>query len=78
LLDRALTYAGWYAVRFAPYSDDDANLYAWCVATLRRVGRELGCDEGWVDARASPVVQSGACPYHTPAVAASERAEGGA
>jgi aminoglycoside phosphotransferase (APT) family kinase protein len=31
------TYSGWYAIRFSPYRDDDANLYAWCVRTLRRI-----------------------------------------
>jgi aminoglycoside phosphotransferase (APT) family kinase protein len=28
-------YRAWYAIRFAPYRDDDANLYAWCVSSLR-------------------------------------------
>jgi hypothetical protein len=41
-LDRVTTYAGWYAIRFSPYRDDDSNLYAWCVHTLDRVANELG------------------------------------
>lgn len=36
------TYRGWYAIRFSPYRDDDANLYAWCVASLNEVGVEMG------------------------------------
>jgi aminoglycoside phosphotransferase (APT) family kinase protein len=28
-------YRAWYAVRFSPYRDDDENLYAWCVRSLR-------------------------------------------
>jgi aminoglycoside phosphotransferase (APT) family kinase protein len=37
--DEALaTYRGWYAVRFSPYRDDDANLYRWCVGALRGLG----------------------------------------
>lgn len=42
LLERVPVYAGWYAIRFSPYRDDDENLYAWCVETLRRVSTELG------------------------------------
>jgi len=34
-------YRGWYAIRFAPYRDDDPNLYAWCVNSLNHVGREF-------------------------------------
>lgn len=28
-------YRAWYAIRFAPYRDDDPKLYRWCVASLR-------------------------------------------
>jgi aminoglycoside phosphotransferase (APT) family kinase protein len=38
--DALTTYRGWYAVRFSPYRDDDPNLYAWCVESLRRFGVE--------------------------------------
>ena len=38
-LDAAETYRAWYAIRFSPYRDDDANLYAWCVRSLRGFGR---------------------------------------
>ena len=41
LLDAVTTYSGWYAIRFSPYREDDANLYQWCVSTLQRVAREI-------------------------------------
>ncbi len=34
--DAITTYRAWYAIRFSPYRDDDANLYNWCVTSLRR------------------------------------------
>ena len=34
--DAITTYRAWYAIRFAPYRDDDANLYRWCVESLLR------------------------------------------
>jgi len=34
-IDEAITtYRAWYAIRFAPYRDDDPNLYKWCVESL--------------------------------------------
>jgi hypothetical protein len=33
--DTIITYRAWYAIRFAPYRDDDPNLYAWCTSSLR-------------------------------------------
>jgi aminoglycoside phosphotransferase (APT) family kinase protein len=42
ILDAITTYRGWYAIRFAPYRDDDPNLYKWCTESLSEVGRELG------------------------------------
>jgi aminoglycoside phosphotransferase (APT) family kinase protein len=39
--DAIVTYRGWYAIRFSPYRDDDANLYAWCTGSLNRVAGEL-------------------------------------
>lgn len=41
IVDAITTYRGWYAVRFSPYRDDDPNLYAWCVASLKRIAAEL-------------------------------------
>jgi len=38
LLSAVTTYRGWYALRFAPYRDDDPNLYRWCVTSLRAAG----------------------------------------
>jgi hypothetical protein len=35
IVDITATYRAWYAIRFSPYRDDDPNLYAWCVASLR-------------------------------------------
>jgi aminoglycoside phosphotransferase (APT) family kinase protein len=35
ILDAIPLYRGWYAIRFSPYRDDDANLYAWCVESLK-------------------------------------------
>ena len=40
--EKITTYRGWYALRFAPYRDDDAKLYAWCVQSLRDVASEFG------------------------------------
>lgn len=42
ILGAITLYRGWYAIRFSPYRDDDPNLYAWCVASLHAIGRELG------------------------------------
>jgi hypothetical protein len=42
ILRAIATYRAWYAVRFSPYRDDDPNLYAWCVASLRRSAPEFG------------------------------------
>jgi aminoglycoside phosphotransferase (APT) family kinase protein len=39
--DSIITYRGWYAIRFAPYRDDDAGLYAWCTWSLNEVARIL-------------------------------------
>lgn len=36
LLERVGIYRTWYAIRFAPYRDEDPNLYQWCVASLLR------------------------------------------
>ncbi len=41
ILDAITTYRAWYAIRFSPYRDDDPNLYAWCVDSLKRVGAEI-------------------------------------
>jgi aminoglycoside phosphotransferase (APT) family kinase protein len=41
ILEAITTYRAWYAVRFAPYRNDDPNLYAWCVASLQQAGTEL-------------------------------------
>jgi aminoglycoside phosphotransferase (APT) family kinase protein len=35
-------YRGWYAIRFSPYRDDDANLYAWCAGSLRMLRERVG------------------------------------
>jgi aminoglycoside phosphotransferase (APT) family kinase protein len=40
--DAILTYRAWYAIRFSPYRDDDANLYAWCTGSLNKVNTSLG------------------------------------
>jgi len=41
-IDDAITiYRAWYAIRFAPYRDDDPNLYRWCVGSLRTVSADL-------------------------------------
>ncbi len=41
IVDAIATYRGWYAIRFAPYRDDDPNLYAWCVKSLTDLSREF-------------------------------------
>ncbi len=41
ILDAITAYRAWYAIRFSPYRADDANLYAWCVGSLKKVGAEL-------------------------------------
>lgn len=40
-VDLITLYRGWYAIRFSPYRADDPNLYAWCVASLKKVALEL-------------------------------------
>jgi aminoglycoside phosphotransferase (APT) family kinase protein len=42
IVAQVTTYRGWYAIRFAPYRDDDPTLYAWCVNSLTAVVAELG------------------------------------
>jgi aminoglycoside phosphotransferase (APT) family kinase protein len=41
LADLIETYRAWYAIRFSPYRDDDANLYDWCVTSLRRFADDV-------------------------------------
>lgn len=41
IIERTKTYRAWYAIRFAPYRDDDPNLYAWCVRSLRALAERL-------------------------------------
>lgn len=34
--DAIALYRAWYAIRFSPYRDDAANLYRWCVTSLKQ------------------------------------------
>jgi aminoglycoside phosphotransferase (APT) family kinase protein len=42
IVDVTATYRAWYAMRFSPYRDDDPNLYAWCVTSLREASAAWG------------------------------------